>query len=128
MNIMAILPLLLPMISSFMRGKSGDDLAGMVDNNQNSITNMLAGLNGSKGNVGGIQGIPMMGSDPNQTLATLMPLLMKQQPVFVVPNNLSAVTPTSQLTSDVRLEQIDQKLLEEIKDRLDSLEKDVYKE
>lgn len=91
MNFAAIIGMLLPLLTNFLKGKSGDDLSGMLTNNQDMITKLLSGLGNNGGNLGGLGGLGQLGNIGNgdsasSILSTIMPVLLKQQPVVLVPN------------------------------------------
>lgn len=99
MNFEALIQMALPLLSQFLSNKSGSDLAGLVNNNQELISKALGGL--ATQTQSGAQ------SDNSVALlATLLPVLLKQQPVVVVPKDGGGMavtdsgnTPQSDLSS-----------------------------
>ena len=108
MNLAALLPLLLPFLTQFMKGKSGDELSALLGNNQSAIQAALGG--------GALGGQMQQGDSASALLATLMPLLMKQQPVVVMPQANGEVLTNAQPQADqinsieTRLKELEKKL------------------
>jgi len=105
MNFAALLPILLPLITQFLKGKSGDDVSGMLNGNQDVLANLL-------GNHSPLQGGGESGALSALTL--LLPLLMKQNSVVVMSPtgaNSNLLTPNGgTLPPPVDLESIHVKL------------------
>lgn len=129
MNIAALIPMLIPLLGSFLKGKSGNELSGMLSSNSGQITDILTQVLGSAG--GGLGG---------GDLSAVAGLLGKQQvnpnPVIIMPEGMTAVTPKGMTAvtaakgagEPVNITPLDNELLDEIKARLEKLEHKVEDE
>jgi hypothetical protein len=116
-----IISMLLPLITSFLKGKSGNDLAGMLNGNQDMLAGLLSQL-GSSGALSGLGGLGISGNDPSSIIGSLQPNMRPQPPVVVVPDGMKVVFPGEQ-QSGFALEKLDPELMKQIQERLSKIEK-----
>jgi hypothetical protein len=116
-----IISMILPLITTFLQGKSGNDLAGMLNGNQDMLAGLLSQL-GSSGALNGLGGLGVAGNDPASIIGSLQPNMRTQSPVVVVPEGMKVVFPGEQ-QNGFALEQIDPNLMKEMQDRLSKIEK-----
>lgn len=125
MNFAALLPMIIPFITNFLKGKSGDQLGGMLQGNQQMIGNVLNAVLGKDSGLGGGAG----------GLAALAPMLSAQQqqkPIIVLPEGMTAVTgegvqaTTAPSSSKSRIDKVEN-AMNNLLDRLSSVEEEAKK-
>lgn len=117
-----LITVLLPLIQSFLKGKSGDDLSTLLGNNPDVLKGLLGGQGG-----GNMIPYPVTEDKSLEILSMMMPLL-KQPPLVIIPKDNSvgiAEIPASQAASAAKDEEIASlhAKLKEGEERLIALEK-----